>query len=91
MDEALVEKTKIYQESVNRIAATLFHTFYYAPDDEVDFLPNGPEFEQDLEFSLLDKADKIYHFFQSADEAIKMIRFLVVVNPAKAKEIVDGL
>ena len=91
MDEALVEKTKLYQESVKRIASVLFHSFYYIPEEEIDFLPSGPEEDQDIEFQLLDKADKIYHFFGSAEEATKMIRFLQAVNPTKAKEIVDGL
>ena len=84
----VVKKTVNFHEQVTQIAKLLFHAFYF---DEEQHLNDPDTYEKEGVVDLVDKADKIYRFFGSADEAKKAIRFLHTVNPIKAKEIFDEL
>ena len=90
MNNDLTEKNIVYQENVLQIAKLVFHAFYYDDEDRLNYSPTE-EYEKDNVTELLPKAEKIYQFFGSADEAKKAIRFLHTVNPMKAKEIFNEL
>lgn len=75
------DKNKKYREEVEKIAKFLSRTFGFGDDDEWESAHED----------YLDRADKIYRFFDSSEDAKKAFRFLNVVNPVKAKEIVDEL
>ena len=87
-DIQIVEKNVNFHEQVTQIAKLLFHAFYF---DEEEHFSDPDTYEKDGVLELADKADKIYRFFGSADDAKKAIRFLHTVNPIKAKEIFDEL
>jgi len=90
MNNELVEKTVAYQENVSQIAKLVFHAFYYDDEEKLNYTPTE-DYERDGINDLLDKAEKIFQFFGSTEEAKKAIRFLHTVNPMKAKDIFDEL
>jgi hypothetical protein len=90
MNNELVEKNVAYQEQVVQIAKLVFHAFYYDEEEKLNYSP-AEDYEKDSVNELLDKAEKIFQFFGSTEEAKKAIRFLHTVNPMKAKEIFDEL
>lgn len=90
MNNDYVEKNLVYQEQVQQIAKLVFHAFYYDEEEKLNYSP-AEDYEKEIIDDLLPMAEKIFHFFGTADEAKKAIRFLHTVNPIKAKEIFDEL
>ena len=90
MNTDYVEKNLVYQDQVKQIAKMVFHSFYYDEEEKRDYVPSDL-YEKEAIESLLPMGEKIFKFFDSADEAKKAIRFLHTVHPIKAKEIFDEL
>lgn len=90
MNNDYVEKNLVYQDQVQQIAKLVFHAFYYDEEEKLNYSP-AEAYEKEVIDDLLPMAEKIFHFFGTADEAKKAIRFLHTVNPIKAKEIFDEL
>jgi hypothetical protein len=90
MNNDYVEKNLVYQDQVQQIAKLVFHVFYYDEEEKLNYSP-AEAYEKEVTDDLLPMAEKILHFFGTADEAKKAIRFLHTVNPIKAKEIFDEL
>jgi len=90
MNNDYVEKNLVYQDQVHQIAKLVFHAFYYDEEEKLNYSPTEA-YEKEITDDLLPMAEKIFHFFGTADEAKKAIRFLHTVNPIKAKEIFDEL
>lgn len=87
MSESEVKMT-IYKENITKIADFLQKRFYSSED-----------FHQSCEVEIdevatqrcLEKAEKLYKFFDDVQEIKKMLNFLDTVNPNIARELVDGL
>jgi ribosomal protein S2 len=78
----------IYKNNVRSIAEYLFHKFY--PSDEFD--PTFCLEANDIAMNrCLDKAEKLYKFFDNVQDIKRMVEFLNIVNPNMAKEMVDEL
>ena len=90
MNNDYVEKNLVYQDQVQQIAKLVFHAFYYDEEEKLNYSPSE-DYEKEVIGELLPMAEKIFHFFGTAEEAKKAIRFLHTVNPIKAKEIFDEL
>lgn len=90
MNNDYVEKNLVYQDQVKQIAKVVFHAFYYDEEEKLNYSPSE-DYEKEVIDELLPMAEKIFHFFGTAEEAKKAIRFLHTVNPIKAKEIFDEL
>jgi hypothetical protein len=90
MNNDYVEKNLVYQDQVQQIAKLVFHAFYYDEEEKLNYSP-AEAYEKEVIDDLLPMAEKIFHFFGTADEAKKAIRFLHTLNPIKAKEIFDEL
>jgi hypothetical protein len=90
MNNDYVEKNLVYQDQVQQIAKLVFHAFYYDEEEKLNYSPSE-DYEKEVIDELLPMAEKIFHFFGTAEEAKKAIRFLHTVNPIKAKEIFDEL
>lgn len=58
---------------------------------EAQGLPGAEVYEKAMTAILMEKAEKIFGFFSSVEDAKKTIQFLQNVNPAKAKEIIDEM
>lgn len=82
------EKMAIYTGNVNKIATFLFSKFYRV--DEFDVYYNEESENCDKQ-KCVDKAARLYQFYNNVDEVKKMVEFLNTVNPGLAKELVDGL
>lgn len=90
MNNELVEKNLVFQDNVHQIAKLVFHAFYFDDEERLNYTP-AEDYEKDGINDLLPKAEKIFQFFGSTEDAKKAIRFLHTVNPMKAKEIFDEL
>lgn len=93
MNKDYVEKNLMYQDEIKKIARCIFYKFYNKTDD-LDWhedLGLKENFDYDSSRVVMPKAEKIYSFFNSSEEAIKAINFLHITNPSKAKEIIEGL
>lgn len=91
MDEFQKEnaaKMALYKENTGKIAEYLFSKFYRL--DHFDAYYDEAT-EQINKENCLDKADRIYQFFNNVEDIKRMMDFLNTVNPNLAKDLVDGL
>jgi len=91
MDTELVEKSLKYNKDLHDIAKMIFHAFYYDEDKSLAYPPDSNQYEKDSIEEILPKAEKIYRFFYSVEEAKKSLRFLHEVSPIKGLEIINSL
>lgn len=91
MNSTMIEKNIAYQQQIEQIAKMLFYAFYYNEEEAANYLPDVQFYDNQQIRGLMEKADKVFQYFKSAEEAKKTIHFLQVINPIKAKEIFDIL
>jgi hypothetical protein len=91
MNAELIEKNLKYNQDLQEIAKMIFHAFYYDEDKSLSYPPDSNQYEKDNIEEILPKAEKIYRFFSSADDAKKTLRFLHEVSPIKGLEIINSL
>lgn len=90
MNNDIVKKNIEYQEKIREIAKILFHAFYY--DEEA--LLDAIDYETYVRIGtadLMEKSDKFFQFFNNLEDAKATIRYLKIVNPKKAKEIIEEM
>jgi hypothetical protein len=87
MNNDYVEKNLVYQDQVQQIATIIYHAFYC---EEEEFKEPFCEPKEAIN-NLIPMSEKIFRYFENANEAKKAIRFLHTVNPIKSKEIFDEL
>ncbi len=81
-------KMSMYTENVKKIANYLFGKFYKLDQFDVYYGEDNQQIEQEM---CLNKADRLYQFFNDPEEIKRMVNFLDTVNPGLAKELVNGL
>lgn len=91
MNKELVEKNIRYNKELNEIAKMIFHAFYYDEDKSLTYPPDSNQYEKDSIEEILPKAEKIYKFFSSVEDAKKSLKFLHEINPIKGLEIINSL
>lgn len=91
MNTELVEKNLKYNQDLYEIAKMIFHAFYYDEDKRSSYPPDSEQYEKDSIEEILPKAEKIYRFFSSSEEAKNALRFIHEVSPVKGLEIINSL
>lgn len=77
-----------YQHNVKLIGDYLYNKFYRHDQFDEQY---SKEVEDIAIQRCLEKAERVYKFFDSVQEVKRMVEFLNTVNPGMAKEMVDGL
>ena len=91
MIDEIKEKNLHYQNEVRDIAKMIFHAFYFDEQESLCYPPESKQSEKDCLDTLLAKAEKIYRFFPSAEEAKKSLKFLHEISPIKGLEIMNSI
>ncbi len=81
-------KMAVYTENTGKIADYLFNKFFKIDQFDVYYDVVTERMEKGM---CLEKAERLYGFFNDVNEIKKMVDFLNTVNPNLAKELVDGL
>jgi len=91
MNTEIMEKNLRYNQEIQEIAKMIFHAFYYDENQSLSYPPDSNQYEKDYIEELLPKAEKVYRFFSSVEEAKNSLKFLHEVSPIKGLEIMNSL
>lgn len=91
MNIELVEKNKNYQSDIEQIAKMIFHSFYFEEEQSLTYPPGSDQYEKDSIDEIYPKAEKVYRFFSSVDEAKKALKFIHELNPLIGLEMMKSL
>lgn len=91
MNKDIAEKNKAYQSDVREIAKMIFHSFYFEEEQSLTYPPGSDLYEKDNIEEMYSKAEKVFRFFNSAEEAKKALKFIHEINPLKGLELMNSL
>lgn len=91
MNKDLVEKNKSYQSDIREIAKMIFHSFYFEEEQSLTYPPGTDLYERDHIEEMYPKAEKVFRFFKSVEEAKKALKFIHEINPLKGLELMNSL
>lgn len=81
------KKMAVYNDNIVKIADYLFVKFY-KPEMDDYYDPESEEIEKNR---CLDKATRLYQFFNSVEDIKRMVNFINTINPGMARDLIEGL
>ena len=93
MNNEMLQKTQEYCQKINDVANSIFYTFYFDEEEQVELGLSVEEYKQETikKENLLNKSEKIIASLESVDQARAFLRFLNTQNPSIGLDFIDSL